>query len=290
MAKRRVVVIGANGQLGQDLLRTADGGRHEVLPFTRADFDVTDHAAVTAALDASRPDVVVDLAAFHKMEACEADPASTFAVNATAVHHLARETARLGAAFVFLSSDYVFAGDQPSPRVETDSCAPISIYGLSKRAGERLALLNNPQTYVFRVSGLYGVAGPSGKGSNFVDLMVRLGREGKPVRVVDDQVLTPTFTPDAARKIWQALEVAPPGLYHCTSNGQCSWHDFAAEIFSLAGLRVELSPQTTAQSGATAPRPAYSVLDNHALRALGLDDMRPWRDALAEYLRVKHGI
>lgn len=289
MATRRVAVIGSNGQLGHDLLRAAEGGDWEIAPFVRADFDVTDHAAATAALEAFRPDVVIDLAAFHKMEACEDDPAAAFAVNAVATQHLARETARLGAAFVFLSSDYVFAGDRPSPRVETDSCAPISIYGLSKRAGERLALVNNPNTYIFRVSGLYGVAGPSGKGTNFVDLMLRLGREGKPVRVVDDQVLTPTATTELARKIRQVVNEAPPGLYHCTNNGECSWFEFAAEIFRLARLPVDLSPQTTAQSGARAPRPAYSVLDNKALRDQGLDDMRPWQDALAEYLHRGSG-
>lgn len=287
MAKRRVAVIGANGQLGHDLVRAADGARWEVGTFVRADFDVTDHAAAAAALEAFRPDVVIDLAAFHKMEACEDDPGTTFAVNATAAHHLARLTARLGAAFVFPSSDYVFAGDRPTPRVETDPCAPVSIYGLSKRAGERLALANNPRAYVFRVSGLYGVAGPSGKGTNFVDLMLRLGREGKPVRVVDDQVLTPTSTAELARRMWQVLEVAAPGVYHCTNTGECSWFDFAAEIFRQAGLSVDLSPQTTAQSGARAPRPAYSVLDNRALRDQGLDDLRPWQEALAEYLRLK---
>ncbi len=286
--KRRAVIIGANGQLGHDLVRAVDEAGWDLRACVRADFDVCDHKAVTAALEAVRPDVVIDLAAFHKLELCEEDPGRAFAVNATAVHHLARETARLGAAFVFLSSDYVFAGDEPTPRIETDRCAPISIYGLAKRAGERLALGANPKTTVIRVSGLYGVAGPSGKGSNFVDTMMRLGREGKPLRVVDDQVLTPTYTPELARKIWHMLDAAPPGLYHCTNNGECSWHDFAAEIFRQAGLSVELSRQTTAQSGATAPRPAYSVLDNHALRGLGLDDMCPWQEALADYLRLKY--
>jgi dTDP-4-dehydrorhamnose reductase len=290
MTKRRVAIIGSNGQLGHDLVRSVDAAAWDLRAFVRADFDICDHDAVTAALEAFRPDVVIDLAAFHKMEVCEADPGRTFAVNATAVHHLARETARLGAAFVFMSSDYVFAGDEPTPRVESDRCAPISIYGLSKRAGERLALNGNPNSYVIRVSGLYGEAGPSGKGSNFVDTMMRLGREGKPLRVVDDQVLTPTFTPELSRKIWRMLKAAPPGLYHCSNNGQCSWHDFAAEIFRLARLPVDLSRQTTAESGATAPRPAYSVLDNRALRDLGLDDMRPWQEALAEYLHIKHNI
>lgn len=290
MRQRKAVIIGSNGQLGHDLLRAAEGGPWEVIALTRADFDVCDIERASSVLGGLRPDLIIDLAAFHKTDVCEDQPGPTFAVNAVAAHSLATEAARLGAAFVYVSTDYVFAGDEPTPRVETDRCAPQGIYGISKFAGERLVMGSNPNAYVFRVSGLYGVAGASGKGGNFVETMLRLGREGKPLRVVDDQVLTPTFTVDLADMMWRVLDCGKPGIYHCTSAGECSWHDFAAEIFRQAGLTVELSRQSTAESGARAPRPAYSVLDNKALRGLGLKDMRPWQEALADYLRLKHGI
>jgi len=290
MSKRKVVVIGSNGQLGHDLLAEADPALWDVTALTRADFDVCDSAAASAKLEALRPDLVIDLAAFHKTDLCEDQPGPTFAVNATAAHALAGEAARLGAGFVYVSTDYVFSGLEPTPRVETDLCAPQGIYGLSKFAGERLVAGANSNATIFRVSGLYGVAGASGKGGNFVETMLRLARDGKPLRVVNDQVLTPTFTVDLAQMIWRVLAVGQPGTYHCTSSGECSWYDFAAEIFRQAGLSVALSPQSTVESGAKAPRPAYSVLDNKALRALGLSDMRPWQSALADYLSRKHGL
>lgn len=290
MAQRRVAIIGVNGQLGHDLLAAVDVAEWAVVPLTRAELDLRDAARVTAVLEDLRPDLVINLAAFHKTDVCEDDPGQTFAVNAVAAHHLAAEAARVGAAIAYVSTDYVFSGLDRSPRVETDLCAPQGIYGLSKYAGERLVRSVNAQSYVFRVSGLYGVAGASGKGGNFVELMLRLAREGKPLRVVDDQVLTPTYTADLATMMWRLLGTDRPSIYHCTSTGECSWYDFAAEIFRQAGLSVDLSPQTTAQSGARAPRPAYSVLDNKALRDLGFADMRPWQEALADYLRAKHGI
>jgi len=291
MTRRRVAIIGSGGQLGTDLVACADPGLWAVTPLPHSALDVCDWARVSAVLEDLRPDLVIDLAAFHKVDLCEDQPAPTFAVNTLAAHHLACETARLGAAFAYVSTDYVFAGDQPTPRVETDRGGPQSLYGLSKYAGERLSLGANPRAFVFRVSGLYGLAGASGKGGgNFVETMLRLGRTGAPVRVVDDQILTPTFTADLAPMMWRILEIDRPGIYHCTSTGACSWFDFAAEIFRRAGLSVDLAPQSSAQAGLRAPRPAYSVLDNAALRALGLDDLRPWPEALADYLHRKHGI
>jgi dTDP-4-dehydrorhamnose reductase len=166
------------------------------------------------------------------------------------------------------------------------------VYGASKLAGEVLVQNFCPRHYVIRTTGLYGVAGASGKGGNFVETMIRLGKSGNPVRVVDDQVMTPTATADLAAAIGGLLAreekgAAPYGLYHVTSAGQCSWHDFARTIFELSGLSVDLSPISSAESGSKARRPAFSVLGHGRWIGAGLPELRPWREALVDYLRAK---
>lgn len=287
MPKEKVMLIGAGGQLGFDLLRSVPE-RFEVVPLRRKDLDVCNHAAVAAAIGEARPAHVIDLAAFHRTDVCEDDVPTTFAVNCHAVKQLAQVCDRNGACLTFVSTDYVFSGQDRTPRVETDATAPCNVYGISKRAGESMVQTYAPSHYLFRVSGLYGVAGSSGKGSNFVETMIRLAREGKPIRVVTDQVLTPTSTRDASEKIWEVLGQGPHGLYHCTNSGECSWYDFTMEIFRQMELTPSLSPQSTVQAGAKAPRPQYSVLDNKGLRDAGFDDLRPWQEALNMYLVEKH--
>jgi dTDP-4-dehydrorhamnose reductase len=284
---RHAVIIGSIGQLGTDLTPALAGFR--VSGLTHADLDVTDAERTRAVLGGLRPDVVINTSAFHKVDLCEDEPVASFAVNATAAYSLARLAAELDYTLVHFSTDYVFSGASRIPYRESDVAAPVSVYGASKLAGENLVRAYAPRHYVVRTTGLYGVAGASGKGGNFVETMLRLGKAGA-VRVVDDQVMTPTATADLAAAVAALLRREPDvpyGLYHVTSGGQCSWYHFARTIFELAGLRVDLSPITTAESGSKARRPAFSVLDHGKWMAAGFAELRPWPEALGDYLRAK---
>ena len=283
----RTVIIGANGQLGTDLLRAfADW---PVTRATRADFDVCDAAAARRFLADRKPELVINATAFHHLDTCEAQPEKAFAVNATAVRDLAASCRDLNATLVHVSTDYVFGGDpaRATPYTEADPPAPVNTYGVAKLAGEHFVRLGCPKHFVVRTCGLYGVAGASGKGGNFVELMVRLVKEGKPIKVVTDQVATPTATKDLAAKIKELVLSEVYGTYHVTSEGSCSWYEFAGKIFELLGLTPEFGGQTSAESGAKTRRPAYSVLAKDGLRKAGVSPMRPWPEALAEYLRDK---
>ena len=283
----RLMLIGANGQLGSDLVKVlAD---QELIPLTHADIGVTDAEQVQTALAHHEPDVVINTAAFHQVDMCEKEVERAFQVNAYAPRLLALACRDHDAVLMHISTDYVFGGDatRTTPYVETDCPAPINVYGLSKLAGEHFIRYLWPRHFVVRTSGLYGIAGSSGKGGNFVEGRLKQAREGRSIRMVTDQVLAPTYTVDLARAIRRLIETEYYGLYHITNAGQCSWYEFTAKILELAGLQAELTPQTTAESGATARRPAYSVLENAALKAIGLHDLRPWQEALADYLRVR---
>jgi dTDP-4-dehydrorhamnose reductase len=185
-----------------------------------------------------------------------------------------------------MSTDYVFGGNKirSTPYAETDTPAPINVYGISKLAGELFVRYILDHYYILRVCGLYGVAGSAGKGGNFVELMLRLAKEGKAIKVVDDQRLTPTYTVNVAHQIAALIETKQYGLYHATNQGHCTWYEFAAEIFRQCGLSPDLSKAKTGDFGEKATRPAYSVLENKALQAIGLDRMRSWQEALAAYL------
>ena len=286
----RVLLLGANGQLGTDLGHVLSqvlpaGG---LVPLTRADLDITDPEATDRALARYRPDWVVNTAAFHRVDDIETDAARAVAVNEVATGHLAQACARPGPRLLHLSTDYVFGGGPPGPYAEDAPPAPVSAYGRSKLAGERRVLAASPDHLVVRSSGLYGVAGSAGKGGNFVETMLWLAREGRPIRVVDDQVLTPTYTADLAHAIAGLIALNPPGgIYHLTNSGQCSWFEFARAIFALCRQTPRLEPTTSAEFNAPAKRPPHSVLRNTRAAALGLPALRPWPDALAAYLRAK---
>jgi dTDP-4-dehydrorhamnose reductase len=285
-----VAVIGGNGQLGTDLRGALKG--FAVTPLAHAELDVCNAEQARSVLADLGPDVVINTSAFHKVDVCEDEPEASFAVNATGAYNLARLGAEMGFTLVHFSSDYVFDGRTKSPRKETDLAVPISVYGTSKLAGECLVRGFCPRHFVIRTTGLYGVAGASGKGGNFVETMIRLGKSGNPVRVVNDQVMTPTATADLAAAMASLLDREASngveyGLYHVTSAGECSWYEFARTIFELSGMHVDLSPITTAESGSKAKRPAYSVLDHGKWIAAGFRELRPWREGLIDYLRAK---
>jgi dTDP-4-dehydrorhamnose reductase len=286
--RRKVVVVGANGQLGQDIRRYwEDALRDDLVLLTHAEIEVCDGESVSAALDRLRPDIVINTAAYHKVDQVETNADRAFGVNAIGARNLALACREVDATLIHMSSDYVFSGTLGRPYVETDGVEPVNVYGASKIAGEMLIRYLWPKHFIVRTSGLYGLAGSSGKGANFVELMLRMSLEGKPIRVVDDQVLTPTGTWFVARQLAALSDTVSYGTYHATCQGQCSWYEFAGEIFRVARVGVSLSPQATAASGAAARRPPFSVLENQGLKRLGIDLMPDWKHSLAMYLEQR---
>jgi dTDP-4-dehydrorhamnose reductase len=281
----RVIVIGPNGQLGTDILHAWPA--EDLVGLTHAQIEVADRASVMHAISDLRPALVVNTAAFHDVDLCESELDRAFAVNTLGAGHLADACREHGAALMHISTDYVFPGDATEPYDEADCTGPRTVYGLSKAAGEQLIRNRLPRHYIVRSSGLYGVAGASGKGGNFVERMLQLARDGKDIKVVDDQVLSPTFTADLARKLLEIAGSERYGTYHVTSSESCSWYEFARTIFEKTRTKVSLEPTTTANFPSPAVRPAYSVLANNALAAVGIERARPWRDALTDYLGRK---
>jgi len=279
----RVLLIGYRGQLGSDL-REAFAGEDLVLA-TQEQMRVEDAGQVDAMIGQTRPEMILNCAAFHRVDDCEDCVGRAFDVNVFGVRNLALAAARAGAVLVHFSTDYVFDdGCRRTPYTETDLPCPKCVYGVSKLAGEFLLQSSWPKHFIFRVSGLYGYAGSREKGTNFVEMMIGLARQGKPLRVVNDQLLTPTSTMDVARVVRQLTGTDHYGLYHLTNAGQCSWYEFAQAIFELADLRPDLTPVTSAAFPTRAKRPNYSVLDNQRLRDAGFPEMPDWREALDRYI------
>ncbi len=275
-----------------------------------------------------QPDVIINTAAYVRVDDCEDNRDKAFLVNALGARNVAVVAQELGAKLVHISTDYVFGGNtaclcedpnllRSNPRTsavivskakqspypvmlerseasggregytEFDPPAPINIYGSSKLAGEDFVRHLCTRYFIVRGSGLFGVAGSSGKGGNFVETMLRLGKERNELRVVNDQIFSPTYTKDMAHKIAQLISTEYYGIFHITNSGACSWYDFTKEIIRLAGLPTKVTPITSDQYPQKARRPPYSVLDHFHLRLLGMDDMRPWQEALKDYMKAK---
>lgn len=282
----KILLIGANGQLGSDLEKALGGRGHEIVPSHHSDLDVTDAAAIERILGSVHPDAVVNTSAFHKVEECELNPELAFEVNAIAPLNLARTCSRLGALLVHFSTDYVFDGTKPSPYVETDLPVPLNMYGVSKAAGEHLIASHIERCFVVRTCGLYGVRGSSGKGGNFVETMLKKALAGEPIRVVNDQVLTPTFTGDLAEAVGHLMETRAYGLYHASCEGWCSWYEFARTIFELEGIEADLSAIETRETSSPVKRPPYSVMSKQRLHEMGIE-LPFWKDSLARYLKAR---
>jgi len=272
----KYLIVGAGGMLGTDL-QAALAGR-EVTALTRTELDVTDASAVAAAV--AGHDVVVNAAAYTKVDDAESHEDAAYAVNATGAGNLAVAAAAAGAKLVQVSTDYVFDGSATEPYAESTPVAPVSAYGRTKAAGERLALEAHPGgTYIVRTAWLYGQHGP-----NFAKTMLTLAGKLDTVAVVTDQVGQPTWTLDLAKQIVALVDAdAPAGIYHGTASGQGSWFDFAGSVFAGAGLeRARVTPTDSSAFVRPAPRPAYSVLGHNAWAAAGLSPMRDWQQALDE--------
>lgn len=280
----RTLLLGSNGQLGSDLRRI---WTDELIALPHQELDVCDRDRVHAIIRREAPQLIINTAAYHRVDECESNGARAFEVNALGAKNVADAAREVGAAVMFISTDYVFDGEKGAPYVEEDLPRPLSVYGVSKLAGEHLVRQSNPRHFIVRASSLFGVAGASGKGGNFVETMIRKAREGEALRVVDDQVSSPTFTWDLALKLQELASTQRLGLYHVTNTGHTSWHGFAAKIFELTGLRPSLTAITSQELGAAARRPRFSVLEHRALRAAGLVPLRSWEEALVAYLSEK---
>lgn len=281
----KIALIGTRGQLGTDIYSYFIKKGLDVVGLTHKDIEVCNFEMCDKLLKEIDPDLIINTAAFHKVDLCEDEVLSSFKVNAEGVKNLARICLDLDIPLMHFSTDYVFDGNKNTPYTEKDCPKPISIYGISKLAGELIIQYMLKKYYLVRVCGLYGHGGSSGKGGNFVELMIKLAKEGKDIKVVNDQVLTPTSTKDVAKKLFELIGAGRYGLYHMTNTGSCSWYEFACEIFKLTGLSPDISPTTSEEFGAKAKRPRYSVLDNANLRKIGLKDLRHWKDALEDYIK-----
>jgi dTDP-4-dehydrorhamnose reductase len=275
----RIFLTGATGQLGLALQRVlAD---HELAAPPEAEADIT-QAAIVDRIAAARPDVVIHAAAYTDVDGAEADPDRAYAVNVDGSRRVAQAAAKTGARMIAISTDYVYDGAKTTPYREDDPVAPLGVYGASKLAGERETLAAKPDAVILRTAWLYG------EGKNFVRTILRVAAERDELRIVSDQVGSPTWAEDLARVVRALLDVRAAGIYHAVNSGSCSWHEFAVTILRSAGLERRVIPISTAELARPAKRPARSVLDSAKLAALGIR-MRPWQDALADYLRAQPG-
>lgn len=278
----KIIITGGRGQLGRELAGVLlEAGGHEVISPGRQELDVTRMEELLRAFKAFSPEVVIHAAAATNVDQCELDHDLAYLVNALGSRNVAAAAAVVGAKLVFISTDYVFNGRAGRPYTEFDAPDPINIYGKSKLAGERYAAELCPRYFIVRTSWLYGR-----HGKNFVKTMLDLAGKRDEIAVVDDQVGSPTYAGDLARFIAGLIETELYGIYHASNGGECSWFDFAREIFRLAGLdHVRVRPISSAELNRPAPRPAYSVLDNYCIRLQGLPDLRPWQEALQDFLK-----
>lgn len=280
----KIVVIGSTGQLGTDLVKTLGTG-HEVVGLTHNDIEVADYDSCVI-LKEHQPDVIINTAAFHKTDLCEGEPLKTFSINALGARNVALMANEIDATTLFISTDYVFDGAKKEPYTEEDIPAPINTYGISKLAAEYYTTqyLNH---YIVRISSVFGAAGASGKGGNFVETMIKKAKNKEAITVVDDMWMSPTYTKDAASIVKGILELQLPyGVYHASNKGYCSWYQFAKEIFQITGLHPDLKPTKTDPNYGAAKRPEFSALTSTKLCKHDLEP-RAWKEALNAYLIEK---
>jgi dTDP-4-dehydrorhamnose reductase len=280
----KAVVIGANGQLGTDLMEVGVSAGHELTGLTHSDIQVENIDSVSGVLKDIQPEIVFNTAAYHVVPQCEENPSMAFDINAVGAYNAARVAADLNAVSVYFSTDYVFDGIKRAPYTERDAPNPLNVYASSKLAGEYLALNYNPEGLVLRVSGLYGKVPCRAKGTNFITLMLRLAKEKEEVSVVNDEILTPTPTIEIAKKAYEIIEQRNWGLYHLTSEGQCSWYEFAAVIFDELKLQTPLSQASVVDFPSSVSRPTYSVLENERLKEQGMASLPNWKTSLISFL------
>lgn len=286
---KRAVLIGANGQVGSEicrLWRDSGLGHFDLVALTHADIEVTDETSLSSKLNELSPAIVINTSGFLRVDECELVPDKACRVNGMAVKDIATFCAKNDALLVHYSTDYVFSGNKTAPYTEVDAPEPINAYGVSKLMGEYFACYTLPENHlIIRTSGLFGPAGSSNKGGNFVMTMLRLAAAGRSLSVVDDQVFSPTYAPDLAEAMLSLVRQGARGTVHLTNSGTTSWYGLAARAFAESGLSPELHPVSSSEYGSAARRPAYSVLDNSRATNLGVPPLRSWEHALKEYVQ-----
>jgi len=279
-----ILIVGHNGMLGSDMMIVTRSAGHDVTGIDVPDIDITKRDSIQRCLAAVKPQIIINCAAYTAVDACETARERAFAVNAQGAGLLAGCAHESQAVLVHFSTDYVFDGTKAQPYLENDPTNPVSVYGKSKLEGELLVQKNCSRSFIFRIAWLYGA-----RGGNFVKTIKTLAQKnlslGMPLRVVNDQVGTPTWTVTVCRQTFGMIETKHYGLYHCTSEGRCSWYDFALEIVRTAGIEVQVVPCSTAEFPRPAPRPANSVLENGRLKELGLNIMPYWKAGFENFLK-----
>src|SRR5436190_2932375 len=279
----KLVVIGANGQLGTDLLEVLSK-EHNVIGLNHADIEITDIDSVKNALSEIKPDIVLNTAAYHIVPEAEKFPAKAFEINGIGVINLAKVCQDLETRLVHYSTDYVFDGKKQKPYTEEDRPNPLSVYANTKLSGEYFALNYSDRSYVIRVSGIYGKVPCRAKGGNFITTMIKLAKEKPEVRVVNDEILTPTPTYWIAKNTAALIRTDAFGLYHMSCEGQCSWYEFARAIWETLQLETPLYPASVKDFPLVVKRPFYSVLENRNLENLKANQMPGWKEALNTFL------
>ena len=278
----RVLLLGGYGQLGS-ALRDA-GGEHEIVAPQRAELDIADREGLLARARDAQPELIINAAGYTRVDDAESNAGDALAVNFRGAAHVAEAAQSVDAALLYISTDYVFAGDKGAPYEPQDEPRPLSVYGVSKLYGEFASAIVE-RHWVVRIAGLYGQPEPPRPPSNFVSTILRLARERGTMDIVTDQITAPSNARDVAAGLWELMAAAPaPGAYHLPQGGQCSWFEFASAIVELSGSGAEVRPTTSEALGRPAPRPPYSVLSGEQTWRAGVRPLRPWREALAGYV------
>ena len=284
----KVAIIGANGQLGSDLVACCAKEAIPVVALTHAEVEIAAMESVRHALAEANADVIINTAAMHNVESCEREPLQAYQINALGARNLAMIATERNAKLCHVSTDYVFNGKKSFPYTENDAAIPLNVYGNTKLAGEGFVLAQEGKSFVVRTSALYGKSRCRAKaGNNFVELMLKLGAERDEVRVVDDEFVSPTPTEDLARQILALIKTETYGLFHATTEDSCSWYQFAQAIFELSEARARLKVAGSNEFPAKVPRPKYSVLENQGLKRHGLNRMPDWLVGLKRYLEQR---
>lgn len=281
MIQNKVLVTGARGQLGIDLVKGLKAQGYAVVGFSREQLNVADLEQVRTVLEQAQPDVVIHAAAYTKVDMAESEPDEAYSVNADGTRNIALVAEDVGAKLVYISTDYVFDGQAIEPYRESDKPSPLNVYGKSKLAGEQVVQEIHSKYFIVRTSWVYGL-----HGANFVKTMLKLGEERRTLGVVSDQMGSPTYTVDLSRFIGELIADEKYGIYHASNAGSCSWYEFAKAIFTEAGMTdVQVKPIATADFPRPAPRPAFSVMEHGAIHKNGFVDLPPWREALTRFLQ-----
>jgi dTDP-4-dehydrorhamnose reductase len=275
----KVMVTGAKGQLGTDLVNLLVDRGYEVYGYGREELDITNFDQVKQVISKISPDVVIHAAAYTKVDLAESEPDQAYLINAYGTRNVAVASQAIGAKLVYVSTDYVFDGTANTPYNEFATTNPLGVYGNSKLAGEQFVRDLHSKFFIVRTSWVYGK-----HGNNFVKTMLKLAHKRDELMVVNDQIGCPTYTVDLASCIIELIQTEKYGIYHVSNSGNCSWYEFAKAIFEEAGIEVKVNPCTTKDFPRPAPRPAYSVFDHMSLRLNSFSDIRHWREALGEFI------